>query len=60
MLQTKQFLQERYQLQRQLSNNAGRQTGLATLKLNQRELCVHSSLGFGGNKKAIASYKNSP
>jgi serine/threonine protein kinase len=47
MLKTKQVLQERYQLQRQLSNNAGRQTWLATdIKTSAAEPVTVKLLAF--------------
>jgi serine/threonine protein kinase len=47
MLQTKQVLQERYQLQRQLSNNAGRQTWLAAdIKTSPAEHVTIKLLAF--------------
>jgi serine/threonine protein kinase len=47
MLQTQQVLQERYQLQRQLSTNAGRQTWLATdIKTSPAEPVTVKLLAF--------------
>jgi hypothetical protein len=52
MLQTKQVLQGRYQLQQQLGNNAGRQTWLATdIKISPAEPVTVKLLAFSPQMK---------